>query len=100
MTWLPVGGPAQMLRLRVGALKTLMNTQLRPILKVTAMANPSYYEIRDNCELVACGYKLAAKCELFVEHYVDHFHKREYFALFSAKPISYLPLTITTNDLF
>lgn len=77
-----------------------MNTQLRPILKVTAMANQSYYEIRDNCELVACGYKLAAKCELFVEHYVDHFHKREYFALFSAKPISYLPLTITTNDLF
>jgi len=63
------------------------------------MANQSYYEIRDNCELVACGYKLAGKSSLFVERYLDHFHKREYFALFSTTPNSYLPLTITTNDL-
>jgi hypothetical protein len=63
------------------------------------MANPSYNEIRDSCELVACGYKLAANSELFVEHYVNKFQKREYFALFSAKPISYLPITITTNEI-
>lgn len=63
------------------------------------MANQSYYEIRENCELVACGYKLAGKAQLFVEHYLDRFHKREYFALFSNTPNSYLPLTITTNEL-
>lgn len=61
--------------------------------------NYSYYEIRENCELVACGYKLAGKAQLFVEHYLDRFHKREYFALFSAVPNSLLPLTITSNEL-
>ncbi len=61
--------------------------------------NSSYYEIRENCELVACGYKLAGKHSLFVEHYLDAFHKREYFALFSDTPNSYLPITITSNDL-
>lgn len=99
MIWSPIGGPVQMLRLRVNVHVMLTKTQLNLILRITALANLSYYEIRENCELVACGYKLAAKCELFVEHYLDHFHKREYFALFSAKPISYLPLTITTNEL-
>ena len=62
------------------------------------MANDSYYEIRENCELVSCGYKLAGKSELFVEHYLDTFHNCEYFALFSSKPNSYLPITIQRND--
>jgi hypothetical protein len=61
------------------------------------MANLSYNQIRESCLLVGCDYKLAGKYSLFVEHYVDE--QCEYFALFSSTPNSYLPLTITSNEL-
>ena len=88
-----------MLRLRVNVHVMLTKTQLNLILKDSALANQSYYEIRDNCQLVSCGYKQAGKSQLFVEHYLDTFHNCEYFALFSNTPNSYVPLTITKNDL-
>lgn len=59
--------------------------------------NKGYNEIRETCLLVDYSYKLAAKCGLWVEHYVDE--NREYFALFSETSTSQLPLTITTNEL-
>jgi len=61
------------------------------------LANKGYNEIRETALLVGCEYKLAGNARLFVEHYVDE--HREYFALFSNTPNSYLPLTITTNEL-
>lgn len=75
------------------------NPKLNDILKDTALANDSYYEIRENCQLVSCGYKQAGKSQVFIEHYLDTFHNCEYFALFSDQPNSYIPLTITKNEL-
>lgn len=77
---------------------TLQKPTLNDTLKDIALANQSYYEIRENCQLVSCGYKLAGKSQVFVEHYLDAFHNCEYFALFSYQPNSYLPLTITKNE--
>lgn len=57
----------------------------------------SYHEIRETCLLVDYSYKLAAKCGLWIEHYVDE--QREYFALFSPDSPSLLPLTITSITL-
>lgn len=59
--------------------------------------NKSYNELRATCMLVDYNYKLAAKCGLWVEHYVGETH--EYFALFSETSTSQLPLTITQNEL-
>ena len=75
----------------------LTKPQLRPILRAIVMANKSYHEIRATSLLAGCSYKKAGDASLFVEHYVDE--HREYFALFSEKPNSYLPITITYNEL-
>ena len=99
MTWLLIGGPVQIVRLRVNVHVMLTKTQLSLILKDNALANDSYYEIRDNCQLVSCGYKQAGKSQVFVEHYLDKHHNCEYFAMFSDAPNSYIPLTITKNEL-
>ena len=88
-----------MLRLVDTVHKMLTNKLLRLILRDTALANKAYYEIRENCMLVSCGYKLAGKARIFVEHYLDTFHKCEYFALFPETPNSYIPLTITRNEI-
>lgn len=61
------------------------------------MANLSYLEIIHTCLLVSCEYKRAGDSQLFVEHYVGP--EREYFALFSNTPDSYLPITITSNEI-
>lgn len=63
------------------------------------MATKSYNQIRESSKLVSCGYKMAGKHQLFVEHYLDNFYNREYFVLFSAQPNSLFPLTINTNEL-
>lgn len=57
----------------------------------------SYNEIRQSCMLVDYEYRLAAKCGLWIEHYVDE--QREYFALFSPESTSQFPITITSIEL-